>query len=1429
LSRAAEWYFERGEFSAASRTWQLLLTHPGAGSRKGEFLFRAAAAEALARNGDAARRLGERLEKEAPGAMGKVSGQEVKLREKLDELLAMPAWEPVDLARDEWPGFEGGPTRSRLLKVSASIGARLWAVAYADEQSAANAGANSRTNQLIQQRIRAGGGSIESAMLTSYPVLSNGTLFVHGGDRIMAISANAGTLQWTFPPQAGGVGSGATGGVSAINARLAAAGIAYRPSAHDSATVLGNQVFAVIPANAGMNVRDDVEMQMAAMGPSRVVCLNRENGHEIWSRASESIQLDNKGNLSFVGSPTVTRQGVFVLARKAADGAFTQQYLIRLDRETGEVTWSCYLCSTSSGAMYGMPYLYAGIIAVPTIVDDVVYICTGQGADCAVDANAGRILWLRLVDGEKTARSAREFYNPSIQLSSSWKFNPPLIAGDRMIVTDNPQSLRVYDRWNGKLLRLCKGTDLDDFKFEVVAGMIGKHLIVTGGERTLSLDINQLGDPQAELKPEWWVTVPDSDAGKLQGRPFLTADAYYVPYERKLVRIDPLNASFEGWSWPNTEKDTPGKPGNLLVTSEQVIVVNDTEVAGYSKWETARDNRLARIKQSPTDPEPYLALAEISFRTNHQDLAKENMKKAVDLANAGESRATPQNEGGLGEMLRRLYKTNLSFAENLLQKNDVPLRDEARFYYDEARASARDPEQQSEWRLRMAELSLKQKRKEEAATLYSEVLTDPALRSAQYQEGETLASAGATAEQRLRKLIAEDRELYRRFEDQAAGLLQKGRAQRDLGLLQQVMEGYPNSQAALAAATDLAAAYREKQDWENARRVLWWLQPRVQGEQQARVVAELVKASIGLKKFPSAAAWAARGERRFKEMEVATADGKTTFASLKAEVARALESAGIAGGIEGKLPVWHSSDPKLVAAAAPRMDGEVLKDNEILGRNLLVPVETGSQYRALDLLVTRDRGTLYVYESATGHKRFEKGIKLGAPISADEPLVLMGMVGDQAVLLQKDRAIGVNLRTGKIWSQPLRAEAGIAEMRRQLRIPARPQILANRLVVNNQVVQVDSDGNPVNPASADPEMVRQMAFATLKEPNFNTAKLINNRLFVVAGNTMSGFDIETGEPVWRDGAGAALRVKLPTATATTLVGNEDVLAVQVDAAPANGANAVNRSTAGAGQPGGGGSSSFYVVDAETGRFRKQINMESEHANWRAVGDDGTLYVVTGQAVAAYDLLGDQNKPLWRHAGIETKFAAATALTLDGVVVVDSTLNVMCLSLESGEMRWPAPMQLSLNSASGSTTTLRSVVDGDTVIFQSRESTIALYTTPSEEVGGQLAWVATPTVLPPLESLQLTDLYVVELAMGPTNVSGRQVNVVFLARKGGKLDMNMQVESDSRSHTGPMISAWQVLNGGIAFETGGGDPTTGGVVHFWRNLEAPGSGPAKEAQ
>ena len=52
----------------------------------------------------------------------------------------------------------------------------------------------------------------------------------------------------------------------------------------------------------------------------------------------------------------------------------------------------CYLCSLSNingNLMMTVP--------VPTLMDDVLYITTGQwGADCALDANVGRILWLRI-------------------------------------------------------------------------------------------------------------------------------------------------------------------------------------------------------------------------------------------------------------------------------------------------------------------------------------------------------------------------------------------------------------------------------------------------------------------------------------------------------------------------------------------------------------------------------------------------------------------------------------------------------------------------------------------------------------------------------------------------------------------------------------------------------------------------------------------------------------------------------------------------------------------------------------------------------------------------------------------------------------------------------------------------------------------------
>jgi hypothetical protein len=897
------------------------------------------------------------------------------------------------------------------------------------------------------------------------------------------------------------------------------------------------------------------------------------------------------------------------------------------------------------------------------------------------------------------------------------------------------------------------------------------------------------------VAPEWTTSNP-SDLGEPRGRPFLTQSAYYVPFERKLLRIDPVTGKVEQpWDWPNTEKDTPGKPGNLLVTSEQVIVVNDTEVAGYSKWETARDNRLARIHTAPNDPEPYLALAEISFRTDHQPLAQENMKKSVDLTNAADAAGTPVGgTGGDGsrpasDMLRRLYRTNLNFAEQLLTKEDTAQRDQARFYYEQCRASARDPEQQSEWRIRFAELSLKQKKPDEAAGFYSEILADPALRVASYRENDVLASAGSTAEQRLRKLISDNGPaLYERFEDQATALLQKARAQRDNAAFQQVVDAYPNSKASVAAATDLAAAYVDKRDWENARRTLWWLEPRVQGEAQARAIADLVTVCVGLKKYPSASAWASRGLRQFKDLSFFSSTGeKITFEDVRKKI-----DASGAADADNRLPAWYG-----VSTQPPPMDSTPLDSANVLPGRLLAPIETALSLRRPDLLFLQKGRQLQIYNTATG-------AKIGDPIQLpqDQPAALLGVVDDTAILLQRDRAVGVDLKTHTSWVRPIsRGPGAVNNPSGNLQVGGARRLIINgvqqQVIINNGnaiIVQpdgtvVDSEGNVVNRISdaSDPEVLRRSAIVSLGTPTFSTARIIGDRLYILSGTQLTAVDAHTGQSPWPNRS----VVGLPAGNTVALAANEDVVVAQVDAPNGN-------------------STTFYVLDADAGKFRKQFRIDNERVNWRAVGDDGTLYVVTDQAVAAYDLLGDQPRSLWRRSDIQTRYAAATALTLDGLIVIDSNLNVQCLSTESGESRWPASVRLPLDP-SGAPSVLRSMVDGDQVLFQANQSLVAIRSMFSEK--GQILWRATyPYLAPPLNSMQLSDRYLIELASGPVNAGGRQsVMMIFRDRRMGKLDASPLLTRGPGVAEGPQVQTWQVLNGGIAFEVAG-------ETHFWRNVE-----------
>jgi outer membrane protein assembly factor BamB len=897
--------------------------------------------------------------------------------------------------------------------------------------------------------------------------------------------------------------------------------------------------------------------------------------------------------------------------------------------------------------------------------------------------------------------------------------------------------------------------------------------------------------------------------------------------------LDPrTGAQTSFWPWPPTEKtdhEVPikARPGNLLVTSEQVIVLNDDELAGYSKWETARDNRLKDIKASPADPEAYLALAEISFRTKHYDLAQENMKRSVEVANA--AAAVPG--GPLPEILSRLYRINLDFAQQLLNDPEIKARDLSRFYYDQCKLSARGPEQQAEWRLCMSELSLVQDKPDEAATLYSDVLTDPSLRQASFHRVDDLARAGVVAEDKFRALIAGPGgpAVYKRFEDQAQSMLNQARANRDSKLLKQVVDGYPNSASAVAAATDLASAAREAHDIPGQLKALYWMLPRVTGDKLAAVTADTAIACLALPKprYSSAIAWTERGLRQFKNFQWTDPDthATMTFASLR-EKLRATPAAAL---VEGRLPVLPSrpqigsnGQPKVTAegkpVTEPDMQDSSLADPLALGA-LLAPVEQSPALRRPDLLFTEHRGRIHIFDTAHGVELTSPEIASGGgnirdpgglSLGNDQPAVLLGCVGDTAIFAQSDAAVAVNVKSlGIAWrvdfagaGDESAAFNGRAATVNEARLRLRAAANAPAVMIVNGMVIDRRTGQPYVNSPPDPEAARQASFASLGRPAFSTLRIVNDKLISVTGDKVSANNIIGGKLLWSKPVEVAGNVSVA-------LGNEDVIVAQVD----------NNSRAG---------STFVTFDTGTGAVLKKFRMkDGERVEWRGISDDGVFFVATNLGLVAYDLLNNESRPIWRREGMTSSYPAATAITLDGLLFLKDGKDLLCLSSETGDIIWPhgAPLDVGTAVANGTVQTpfIRSVVDGDSVIFQSSGWLKEYQTT--RDVQDHMLWESAeiqPGDSPPMESFQVADPDVVVMEAGPKgNNMEHTVNLVLYARDGGKMKLKRPIER-AGSDGGPNIVAWEVVDNGIAMETDRqpNDPNSGKVYFYRGNKTAP---------
>ena len=247
--------------------------------------------------------------------------------------------------------------------------------------------------------------------------------------------------------------------------------------------------------------------------------------------------------------------------------------------------------------------------------------------------------------------------------------------------------------------------------------------------------------------------------------------------------------------------------------------------------------------------------------------------------------------------------------------------------------------------------------------------------------------------------------------------------------------------------------------------------------------------------------------------------------------------------------------------------------------------------------------------------------------------------------MQRDTAIGVNLKTREQWSVDLPLMGST---------PARPLAEGSRgistiTVANGTQVEVrdglvilngnsvlgsvdsiqvrDENGNLLTARLAnDADSLRRAVFAPLgAQSRFMTGGLIGGKLILMGSTQIAAFNVADGKHLpWMDRDGKPLTVRLPDGAASSFVGNDDVLMVQMDAA-------------------NGKSSTFTTYDLQTGTQKKQQKIEDGTALWRALADDGTLFVETAQSLAAYDIMSPQSQAIWRKNNIGSRYASASAL------------------------------------------------------------------------------------------------------------------------------------------------------------------------------------------
>ena len=832
--RLVDAYTEAGDFPAAAAVGDRLLDlHPLLGGDRPAVLFRTALADHWAGDDAAANKRLADLRRTDAKAVGTVGGKDVVLADALATALAVPAPAPaVDpLAADTYPSFGGPGGRGDVSPSRAKPGASLTPVLLAKPDFSAMAGPQQK-NWVEQDKVSKMNGGVRGII----PAVDAGTLFFQDGRTVYAVDADSGmaVTPWlaTYPGEAGG------------RYHLAAPGRARGEEL--TVTVTPSSVLAVMGQrdramygnagmfNAGFVMRGGGDDGGGAASPVRLVCLDRATGRERWKVSAADLP-DAAGaakTAEYGGTPLsvpaavagTPDDAVLVVARGGRDGQFDNCYVVCLSARTGQYRWSTYVGSGTRS--FDGETMFAQDPSQLSLADGRAFVMSNLGTVAALDPADGRVLWLTAYARDNAENLADLMARQNMGgnagpsgPSRPWSRNPVVVQGGHVFaLPTDAKSLMVLDAATGKEVRRIDTslpTNLDGNgagqheTADVLLGVHDGYAVLTGDHTIFGVNWRKYApdDPAASL----WIEQPwgsaDTDtnpATKIAARGFLTADGIYMVNQQNLSEIDWRRHKIVA-VYPATGAFSGGQgPGNILVTSQNVVVAGDDRVDVYTELGVVQAKYDREMRTAPTDPRPRVRFATALFAGGQTTDALARMDEAIGLV-GGQKSMRP------GPDRQMIFNVLLDFANRLSQPVPTPqspdekTRQLADALFDRAADAADGPDQRVAYLLARGRFDHDVTHDYAAEVdLCQRVLADGALRRVAVTDEQTGAAA-ATAD--IASAITADRASYAPVETRATAALADARTHADPDALLAVADVYPNSHAAADALRAAAKQY----------------------------------------------------------------------------------------------------------------------------------------------------------------------------------------------------------------------------------------------------------------------------------------------------------------------------------------------------------------------------------------------------------------------------------------------------------------------------------------------------------------------------------------------------------------------------------------------------------------------------------------------